>query len=143
MTMQIILGVDGSESGLRAAEWCARYAAKVDAHVTVVHAVELPIAGPIMGLYVTPPYLTEEQRTAAHDLVERDYCKPLADAGVAFDIELPEGGPASRIMDAARHHEADLVVVGRRGRGGFAELLLGSTSHELAHHLGRPLVIVP
>ena len=39
--------------------------------------------------------------------------------------------------------DADLVVTGKRGRGGFAELLLGSTSHVLSHHLDRPLVIVP
>jgi nucleotide-binding universal stress UspA family protein len=38
---------------------------------------------------------------------------------------------------------ADMVVCGRRGRGGVAEMLLGSTSHELSHHVRVPLVIVP
>jgi nucleotide-binding universal stress UspA family protein len=46
-------------------------------------------------------------------------------------------------MQAARSEGAELVVTGRHGRGGFAELVLGSTSHELSHHLDRPLVIVP
>ena len=46
-------------------------------------------------------------------------------------------------MQAAKTEKADLVVTGKRGRGGFAELILGSTSHVLSHHLDRPLVIVP
>jgi nucleotide-binding universal stress UspA family protein len=46
-------------------------------------------------------------------------------------------------MEFARKANADLIVTGRRGRGGFTELLLGSTSHALTHHADRPLVIVP
>jgi nucleotide-binding universal stress UspA family protein len=47
------------------------------------------------------------------------------------------------LIEIARTEGAELVVTGRRGRGGFAELLLGSTSHQLTHHVDRPLVIVP
>jgi nucleotide-binding universal stress UspA family protein len=46
-------------------------------------------------------------------------------------------------MEAAKAEQAELVVIGRRGRGGFAELFLGSTSHALTHHLDRPLLSVP
>ena len=46
-------------------------------------------------------------------------------------------------MKTADDESADLVVTGRRGRGGFAELVLGSTSYSLVHHLNRPLTIVP
>jgi nucleotide-binding universal stress UspA family protein len=54
-----------------------------------------------------------------------------------------DGPPSAAIIKVAADEQADLVVVGRRGRGGFSELLLGSVSHQLAHHVGRPLVIVP
>jgi nucleotide-binding universal stress UspA family protein len=47
------------------------------------------------------------------------------------------------IMKVAADVEADLVVVGRRGHGGFSELLLGSVPHALSHHCDVPVVIVP
>jgi nucleotide-binding universal stress UspA family protein len=55
---------------------------------------------------------------------------------------MKDGRPASVIADAADSVDADLVVVGRRGLGGVAELLLGSVSHELAHHCKCPVLLV-
>jgi hypothetical protein len=95
-----------------------------------------------MGSIPTPP-MSMEQRDELHDVVLCDWCKPLADAGVTHRAVLIEGRPALALTQAARTEQADFVVTGRRGRGGFAELILGSTSHELTHHLDRPLVIVP
>jgi nucleotide-binding universal stress UspA family protein len=55
---------------------------------------------------------------------------------------MEDGRPARVIADVADREDADLVVVGRRGRGGIAELLLGSVSHELTHHCDRPVIVV-
>ena len=72
------------------------------------------------------------------------WCKPLADAGVAHRIVVIDGvSAANTSMDVAKAEDAELVVVGRRGRGGFASLMLGSTSSQLSHHCDRPLLIVP
>ena len=76
-------------------------------------------------------------------MIERDWCAPLTKAHVAFRTVVTDGSPAAAIIAVAQHEQADLVVTGRRGLGGFKELLLGSTSHELSHHLDCPLVIVP
>jgi nucleotide-binding universal stress UspA family protein len=89
------------------------------------------------------PPLSAAQREELHDLVTRDWCKPLADAGVPYRVVLGDGSPSVALMRAAQTENAELVVTGRRGRGGFAELVLGSTTNQLMHHLDRPLVLVP
>jgi nucleotide-binding universal stress UspA family protein len=142
VTSKIVVGVDGSVPSERAVQWCAAHAPSFGAEVIVVHAIDVPISL-AMGPYYAAPELTPQQREELRDVVGRDWCKPLADAGVAYRLALVNGRPAAAIIQTARNVQADLVVCGRRGHGGFAELLLGSTSHQLSHHLDRPLVIVP
>ena len=129
---------------MRAVAWCAEHAPALKAEVVVVHSVDIPLfvssefgIGPI-ALPMPPELYLDELR----GVIEREWCAALTAAKVAFRVELTDGAPAPAIMAVAEREAADLVVVGRRGRGGFAELLLGSTSHHLSHHLGRPLLIV-
>jgi nucleotide-binding universal stress UspA family protein len=58
-------------------------------------------------------------------------------------VTIRDSHPASAIMNAAADLDADLVVLGRRGRGGFPTLPLGSTVHCVAGSCGRPVVVVP
>jgi nucleotide-binding universal stress UspA family protein len=143
MTAPIVLAVDGSPSSRRAVEWCAAYAARMGADVTVVHAIELPVYGTSISPYVPIPYPTAEQRDELADVIARDWCKPLADAGIAYRVVLADAPAGRAIVSQATAEDASLVVVGRRGRGAFTEFILGSTSHMVALHAGRPLVIVP
>jgi nucleotide-binding universal stress UspA family protein len=138
----VIVGIDGSEPSQRAVEWTSQYAAATGAAVLAVHAIVTPVYPPLTGLYLPSPDLTKEQQEHAHVACLED-CKPLADAGVEYELIIAEGHAVAAIKGLAEERDAELVVVGRRGRGGFAELLLGSTSHDLAVHLGRPLVIIP
>ena len=145
MVMRIVVGVDGSEPSRRALEWCATYASKLDVEVVAVHAIDLPlIAAPSTTMFpvrIPPP--SAEERSQLEGVVTREWSAPLEKATVHFRVVLVDGDPAQALMRAATTEDADLVVTGKRGRGGFAELLLGSTSHALSHHLDRPLVIVP
>jgi len=141
--MKIVVGVDGSESASRAVQWCATCAGPLGAEVVAVHAVDLPILVAPMSTYVPIPAFTEVNRKELREVVTRDWCAPLAGASIPFRVVLLDGDPALVIIDVAKDENADLVVTGRRGRGGFAELVLGSTSYALTHHLNRPLVIVP
>ena len=67
----------------------------------------------------------------------------LQTAGVSCRAVVSNGNPAQTLNRVASEESADLIVVGRRGRGGFMEMLLGSIPHTLAHHSTVPVVIVP
>ena len=141
--MTIVVGVDGSNSSARALSWCAAHVPALATDVVVVHSIEIPAYAASAFGAVPLPVPAEPDRDELRELVEREWCAPLTKAGVAFRVVLADGPPAAAIIAVAEKEAADLVVTGRRGRGGFAELLLGSTSHQLSHHLERPLVIVP
>ncbi len=141
--MKIVVGVDGSESAHRAIEWCARYASALGAEVIAVHAVEMPVFAAPGGGYMPVPTLTDSDRAELADVVRREWCSALGAGSVPFRVVVADGSPAHVLLETVRAEDADLVVTGRRGRGGFSELVLGSTSHQLSHHVDRPLVIVP
>jgi nucleotide-binding universal stress UspA family protein len=146
MTKQtIVVGADGSHESARAVQWCADHATSFGAEVVVVHAVDItPYAlYAEFGFGAMPVLPSPEDRDEVRDTVARDWCKPLADAGVDHRVVVVDGNAAAVLKLIADREDATLVVVGRRGRGGFTGLLLGSTSHQLAQHVGRPLLIVP
>jgi nucleotide-binding universal stress UspA family protein len=142
MTMKVVVGVDGSEPSSHALEWCVDHAKPLEADIVVVHAIDLPIVVAPLTTYIPMQNFSEVDHAAVEALVH-DWCKPLNDAGIPFRVELKQGDAAFAIMEVAKHEDADLVITGRRGRGGFAELLLGGTSYALTHHLNRPLLIIP
>jgi nucleotide-binding universal stress UspA family protein len=144
MKTKILLAVDDSEDAARAMRWCAEYARALDADVVVLHSVDMDYAfGSGAPIPLVPPVLDAEQLDELRDVVARDWCKPLADAGVGYEVVIAEGRPSTAILQTAQAMLADMIVCGRRGRGGVAEMLLGSTSHELSHHAKVPLVIIP
>lgn len=140
---RIIVGVDGSEHSGRAVDWCAKHAGALGAEVVAVHVLVMPVYFTPLALYPSAP-LSEKDRDDLRDVVARDWCKALADAGVEHRVVLIDADSAAlALMQTAQTEDAELIVTGRRGHGGFAELLLGSTTHQLTHHADRPLVIVP
>ena len=140
--MNIVVGVDGSASSRRALAWCAEHARALNAKVIAIHAVEIPVYAWRLDVYA-PPVYTDEDLERIEDTLREEWCKPLTDANLPFEAKVIEGYPANVIIEAAHREKADLVVTGSRGLNGFKEMMLGSTSHHLAHHLARPLVIVP
>jgi nucleotide-binding universal stress UspA family protein len=143
MARRIVLGFDGSPGADAAVEWCQGYAPLLDAEVVAVAVIDMV---PFVGLPPTDSPLSG----AAIEIMEETTRKsleegvtPLRARGVDCRTLVQTGNPAEVLNRVAVQEEADLVVVGRRGRGGFAEMLLGSVPHALAHHCTRPLVIVP
>lgn len=141
--MKMIVGVDGSPASARAVEWCATHGEGMGAEVVAVHSIEMPVYA-ASGFGAVPlPVSPEPDREQLRNLIETEWCLSLTKERVPFRVVVMDGPPAASIIALAVREDADLVVTGRRGRGGFAELLLGSTTHHLSHHLDRPLVIVP
>lgn len=129
---RIMVGVDGSAASLGALRWAVRLAGAAEGEVTAVNAFtpstsELP-----------PDYAKLLRGEAEHRLA--DWCAAATSPG-SVDPLLVDGDP-NALLDAAAQ-DADLLVVGTRGAGGFAHLHLGSVAHHLAHHTQVPLAIVP
>ena len=139
--MKIVVGIDGSESSDHAVTWCAKYASSLNAEVIAMHVIERPVY-PLGEGYVLP-HRGEAELEKLRRLVIEQWCGELVQANVPVRAVLGNGNPSTALREVADAEDADLVVVGRRGVGGFEELVLGSTSHQLSHHVGRPLVIVP
>jgi nucleotide-binding universal stress UspA family protein len=139
---RIVVGVDGSAGAARALAWAADHASRLDAEVVVVHSIDVALAIPPPTV-AAPPFVIDDRVRADLRSALDEWCAPLRDAGIPHRALLYEGNPTAAISQIARDEHADLIVVGRRGHGGFAELLLGSVANSLAHHATIPIVIVP
>lgn len=144
---RILVGVDGSEGAERALLWAARLGRATGAEVVVAHALGTPVFANGFAFVAGTAYddwqrAWKELRTYTQQTMEESWCRPLAEAGISFRAEVVDGG-VEALIELAASVDADLLVVGRRGRGGFAELVLGSFSHHLVHHATQPVVVVP
>jgi nucleotide-binding universal stress UspA family protein len=141
MSTTIVVGVDGSVGSVHALEFALEEARIRGADVKAVSAWHIPVSAYNTGwvpVGVDPSYFEQIARSALDkSLVETG----AAESGVSVTPILREGQAADVLVAEAR--EADLLVVGSRGLGGFKGLLLGSVSQQCAHHAACPVAIVP
>jgi nucleotide-binding universal stress UspA family protein len=139
MTRPVIAGVDGSPASLVAAQYAAEAAHHRSHPLHLVHGYLHPFG---YGIPVDP-YAVE--LPAPPDDAERMLkaaAEQLRDArpGLVVQVRQVPGGPAATLVEESLR--AELVVVGSRGRGGFAGLLLGSVSAQVAGHAHCPVLVV-
>jgi nucleotide-binding universal stress UspA family protein len=132
MIQRIMAGVDGSAASLVALRWAVRLAGAAHGRVTAANAYAPSTSE------LTPDYAKQLRGEAERRLA--DWCVTATSPG-SVDSLLVDGDPNALLDAAAR--DADLLVVGTRGAGGFAHLHLGSVAHHFAHHAQLPLAIVP
>jgi nucleotide-binding universal stress UspA family protein len=134
---RVVIAIDGSAGAGEALETGLSLARECGAVATLVYVRAKPMS--ILG---DPLY----QRTLSSEMAQAravlDEATALAEqAGVEFETEILEGNPAERVAEVARLRDADLIVVGCRGRGAFAGAVLGSVSIDLAHRADRPVLV--
>lgn len=137
---RIVVGVDGSEGSLAA----LRYAlAEARAHGAQVHAVCAWHYPPAYGWAPMPDDwdLASAAEKSLRDALARVEEEQPPGEPVPVTHEVVEGQPALALLRTAA--DADLLVVGTRGHGGFMGLLLGSVSQQCVQHAPCPVVVVP
>jgi nucleotide-binding universal stress UspA family protein len=138
---RIVVGVDGSPSSKAALAWAVSQAALTGALVEAVIAWHYPaMAGGALFGSTGPLDSWDYGEWAANALSHAIKETADPDGPVKVSATVREGNPAQALLDAA--DGADLLVVGSRGHGGFAEALLGSVSQACVHHAQCPVVIV-
>lgn len=141
MTDKIVVGVDDSAGARAALAWAGRQAGITKAKLYVVHIFELNLAW-IDAYDPAIPVWADRGREIAERTLARVVQEVLGSVSTdSVEQEAIEGDPAQVLRAAAL--DAALLVVGCRGRGGFAGLLLGSVSQRVAQHPPCPVVIVP
>jgi nucleotide-binding universal stress UspA family protein len=138
---RVVVGVDGSTGSARAARLALATAARTGGTVTCVVAWSVEV---IDGVVVTEPGSEHwAEVEARYARLVRDVIDPIAadHPDVPVDVVVRHGSASRTVVEVAAERDADLVVVGSRGRGGFAGLLLGSVSRGVVERAGTVVAV--
>jgi nucleotide-binding universal stress UspA family protein len=141
--MKILLAVDGSECSSRAVQYVIRRSqARAGAEPFELHVlnVQNPLPGSV-GMFLNGQDMREYHREEGIKCLQpaRDL---LGAAGVPHQVHIEVGRPADVIARYAEQHKADEVVMGTRGLGNVADMILGSTTEDVLKLTTVPLVLV-
>lgn len=129
--MVIVLGVDDSDQSVVAARRAVELGGALDAEVHALHILHIP--GTVVNALSTVPDSIDEFAAAERGAVWARVGPVLDECRTAVKRVDVDGYPPDTIADYAKEVSARMIVVGSRGRGGIASLVLGSTSHRLLH----------
>jgi len=131
----VVVGVDGSPESQAALDWGMQEAKLRNGQVVVLASWQYPYITDAAGQVWDYTGFERDARLILDGELQR-----VADPAVPVTGRLVEGNAAAALVEASR--EADLLIVGSRGLGGFTGMLLGSVSSQLAHHARCPVLIV-
>ena len=145
----VVVGVDGSVSALRALEFGLEEAARREGRVRAVIAYYPPQAWPVVYGYGMGPAVPEPSRqdviNAAEETIRNAVTEATTKVGreaaaVPTEVRVVPGDPVSVLLDESAG--ASMLVVGHRGRGGFASMCLGSVGLQSVLHGACPVTVV-
>ena len=147
MAGKIVVGVDGSEAAHEALRFAAEEAKARGWRLLVIYAwkfVSAPLTSDLDSTTMPQDHILEDvdtERSAAETVLESVLREVFSQAPpVEFESHIVEGDAADALVAAAE--DAELIVVGSRGRGRFKSALLGSVSSHVVHHATCPVVVV-
>jgi nucleotide-binding universal stress UspA family protein len=146
MSTSIVCGVDGSPDSQAALQVAARLAERLKLRLVVAHVAEptfvpYAAAAPFGGIAGRQALMEEVE--SQEDVAKRLLEQVLPVAGVDAERRTAVGVPAERLAEIADEVDAELIVVGSRGRGAFKAAFLGSVSNALVGVARCPVLIVP
>ena len=138
----IIVGVDGSGHSQRALEWAMREAAIRQVPLTVL-TVNEAVRGyySSMAVDADDPVRTEDARKLAQAETDEVLARLDEPRPASVTVTAVHGFPVEELINAGK--DADMIVVGSRGAGGFTRLMMGSVADQVAQHAHCPVLIVP
>jgi nucleotide-binding universal stress UspA family protein len=141
----IIVGVDGSDHSRHAFRWAMHEAVLRHAPLTVMTVRPAPARPATMsfwGLRTLPDgdSSQEQARRAVREFADKA-ASGTGETAPQVTVNVTTGEPAEELIIASR--DADMIVLGSRGSGGFTRLLLGSVSSQVVHHAACPVVVIP
>ena len=138
MFTKILLATDGSPNAEGAFRYARDLALRDNARVVMVHAY------PPVPSYLGEPWGEQaiEKAITRGRQVAKQVAERLRQAGLDVIVEVLEGPPADAILRVADVRQCDLIVMGSRGHGELASLLLGSVSHRVLAHAPVPVMVV-
>ena len=136
----IVVGVDGSPGSRKALTWAAAEAAVHDAELVVVNVWEHTLMPPAGSVSVSERYVPDSSQSTTDDLVQIIKEELGDDPPVPVRAQVRQGRAAKVLIDESA--DADLLVVGKRGHGGFVGLVLGSVSQHVAAYARCSVAVV-
>jgi nucleotide-binding universal stress UspA family protein len=136
----IVVGVDGSPGSRKALTWAAAEASLHGADLVVINVWEHTLLPPAGSVSVSERYVPDPSQRTADDLLEVIRAELGEQPPVLVRPHVKQGSPAKVLIEEST--KADLLVVGNRGHGGFAGLVLGSVSQHVAAYAKCPVTVV-
>jgi len=136
----IVVGVDGSPGSRTALAWAAAEAADHGSDLVVVNGWEHTLLPPAGSVSVSERYVPDPSQRTSDELLEVIKDVLGENPPVLVQPRVKQGRPAKVLIEESEN--ASLLVVGKRGHGGFAGLVLGSVSQHVAAYAHCPVTVV-
>ncbi len=143
---RILVATDGSDGAGRAVDYAASLAKDNKAELIIAYAIGgYGLPSPVVRQFTQAQnaWLDELLSSASADILTKARDRAKAHGASAIQLKSRAGEVTKALLDIAEEHQADVIVVGRRGAGTLERLLLGSVSQKLAGLSPRPVIVIP